>query len=510
MMFLTEQFLDNTLKLVATSSKSDSFLKLYFQLQKIFSYYDENKDFIPFSCKLKHEALKIFLHHSVISDSSVAFDKVFSNPKFEVLKDLFEESGKAIIDEHTEQYISDLIFKRYSFVESAGTISGIIEFAKKVEEGTDDTIDQIVDGVRDLVSNSFLKQVEIQTNKNDSTNSEACLTTDNAGTIVNDLSTFYKTKLVHVRSGIQELDKILSGGFEGGRLYLFAALSGAGKSLTLLNFCRMALETINQDEPTSSPDKNAVVYITLENFVHESLIRFLSCITGIESYKIKQNGDSNSIIKETIEQIKKMGNTSFFIKYFPAGSATTGDILVYLEELKLRGYKIKLVAVDYLDKLKALNTQYSDQYRLALGEITQDLKSLAVRVGCPVTTATQFNKSGYDAKEQHLGLIGESGKKIDHADVIFLLTMMQNEMQFFVGKNRDGISNVAFTLPLIKNCYKIGINAILKEDAPNPMGPSPAKSRPGTPENSKVFKVDDAIETSSSHKDSLIDVNDLF
>ena len=205
-----------------------------------------------------------------------------------------------------------------------------------------------------------------------------------------------------------------------------------------------------------------------------------------------------------------MGNTSFFIKYFPAGSATTGDILVYLEELKLRGYKIKLVAVDYLDKLKALNTQYSDQYRLALGEITQDLKSLAVRVGCPVTTATQFNKSGYDAKEQHLGLIGESGKKIDHADVIFLLTMMQNEMQFFVGKNRDGISNVAFTLPLIKNCYKIGINAILKEDAPNPMGPSPAKSRPGTPENSKVFKVDDAIETSSSHKDSLIDVNDLF
>jgi len=88
-------------------------------------------------------------------------------------------------------------------------------------------------------------------------------------------------------------------------------------------------------------------------------------------------------------------------------------------------------------------------YRIELGDITLGLKALAVEYNIPVITLTQLSRSAYrteKANELNLDQMGESIKKVEHADFVALLikdSITDTLVLMKVAKNRSGKSNVS-------------------------------------------------------------------
>lgn len=74
------------------------------------------------------------------------------------------------------------------------------------------------------------------------------------------------------------LDKILNGGFENRRVYMFGGVSGGGKSLVLVNMAYMCLRSLQAKNENKKTDKRrAVLYLSLENSIEETKMRFVCC-----------------------------------------------------------------------------------------------------------------------------------------------------------------------------------------------------------------------------------------
>ena len=89
-----------------------------------------------------------------------------------------------------------------------------------------------------------------------------------------------------LQTGMQGLNELLGGGFQGEREYMFLGLAGGGKSLTLLDLA-LQIKRYNRNYQTKDPTKiPVVVYLTMENSVKESVQRLFNMVTGdnMENY----------------------------------------------------------------------------------------------------------------------------------------------------------------------------------------------------------------------------------
>ena len=91
--------------------------------------------------------------------------------------------------------------------------------------------------------------------------------------------------------------------------------------------------------------------------------------------------------------------------------------------------------------MKANRTTNYDAYRLELGDITMDLKVMAVLTRCPVLTVTQLTRNSYNLKEQMtLANIGESMKKVDNADFVAMFQKRDQENEKTGNLSKDRIN----------------------------------------------------------------------
>ena len=242
-----------------------------------------------------------------------------------------------------------------------------------------------------------------------------------------------------VRSGFSIIDETLPfGGFEAGRIYIFGGETGVGKSIMLLNVLSNTIKiqidenefNINKPEPDPNAKQPVHLYITAENLLDESLIRYFCTSTKTPHIdvvnKIKMDPSFNPK-DEVIKDLKKSGSNVLFY-YVPARIVKLADIENIIDEV-IDKYDLKSVYIDYLDLIKSGT---DSELRHELGEVTSGFKRIAIMNNVPVITATQLNRSGYNAQKATITSMSESMNKANDTDFLAFLQRTEKEETKFV------------------------------------------------------------------------------
>jgi hypothetical protein len=245
-----------------------------------------------------------------------------------------------------------------------------------------------------------------------------------------------------LRTGVKELNRMLGpGGFQGGRSYLFLAISGGWKSGMLLNACQWSLR-YNQGLTTKDPTKRpGILLVSLENSTGETIERMYSYYVGMDSDL--KDADPNEVARAMrlgVPDDDKEGPV-LLVKYRPSKSINVADVDAMCDEAELDGIEIVAVVIDYIKRIRSNNPD--PELRIELGNAMDDMASLAKARKIPVITASQLNREAFKVIEQmadkkvdmakQLGMshIGESTLMIENADFVAVL---QRETQASTGK----------------------------------------------------------------------------
>ena len=230
-------------------------------------------------------------------------------------------------------------------------------------------------------------------------------------------------------SFLASLDQYIGGGAAAGEMAFILAPMGGGKSMFLIAGATTAYLA----------GKN-VVYYTLE--LSEEIVgqRFDSCINQI---KLKDVWDFPDIIKEKIEETKKLGG-SLIIKGFLTGQATINTLVAHLRTLEINeGFRPDIIFIDYADLLKPLDS-FSEK-RHSLDGIYIAVRGMANEFKIPIWSALQTNRGGLETEKVGLTTVGETLGAGKAADIVISVgrdpdAVEQNPNAAKVGilKNRNG------------------------------------------------------------------------
>ena len=239
---------------------------------------------------------------------------------------------------------------------------------------------------------------------------------DDIDNLVKDLNTDQPT----IPSGWKFLDDKIDGGFlENGRaLYVFAGETNVGKSIFLGN---IACNIANQGK--------TVLIISLEMPELIYAKRLSSNITRIPMRELR--GESNNLKHQIESHSKNNPDSKILIKEFPPSTVTPQNIQGYVTELKNKGIKIDVIVLDYLNLLKSAigNNSYE-----RIKHVTEDVRALSYVFECPIISATQLNRSGYDEENPGLDTISESIGMAATADCIFSIYQDDEDKELGVVK----------------------------------------------------------------------------
>ena len=252
-----------------------------------------------------------------------------------------------------------------------------------------------------------------------------------------------KNPAAKIKTGIQAFNLLLNGGFENGRCYCALGVAKGFKSGFLLNCAIWAKKynNLKAKDPTKRP---VVLYLTLENTLKETVKRL-----GI--YAVGQKKPYSEMRNEDIDQAlvaNKIRNKdddpvtapALAIRYARSRSMTAADIDVVLDDMEKEGNECVFLIVDYMKRLNAVH--HDKELRIELGNIADELTSIAKERDIPILTAMQLNRDAInflnEAPENdffkaiessgkiNTGNIGESIDIVQNVDCCFALSMLSD------------------------------------------------------------------------------------
>jgi len=245
--------------------------------------------------------------------------------------------------------------------------------------------------------------------------------------VIEDINTEQPT----ISSRWKWLDDKLSGGFllTGRALYVIAGETNVGKSIFLGN---IASNIASQNK--------TVLLITLEMSELVYAKRLSSNITKIP---IKDLRSESVTLKQQIDEIKtNTPGCRILIKEFPPSTVTPHQIQGFIKNIINKGIKIDAIVLDYLNLVKS-NVGNNSYERVK--HVTEQVRALSYFFTCPIISATQLNRTGYNTNSPGLETIGESIGLAATADVI--ISVFQDEEDKELGvvklgmmKNRFGVN----------------------------------------------------------------------
>ena len=214
-----------------------------------------------------------------------------------------------------------------------------------------------------------------------------------------------------ISSGWTWVDDKLDGGFlENGRsIYVFAGETNVGKSVFLGN---VAVNMAKQGKTV------LVVSLEMSEFMYAR--RLAGNITGIEINSLRlEIPELRSKLKD---EIVKNPKGKILIKEFPPSTITASQLGAYMKKVEQKGIKIDALVLDYVNLMHSpIGNNSYERVKYA----TEQVRALSYTHNCPIITATQLNRSGYDTQDPGLDTIGESMGLAMTADAIF--SIYQNE-----------------------------------------------------------------------------------
>lgn len=236
-------------------------------------------------------------------------------------------------------------------------------------------------------------------------------------------------------TGLQTLNMMLDGGWEGGRFYNVCAVTKGWKSGFLLDAVMWGIK-YNSEFSLKNPNKiPTIFYFTLENSVRETINRIYVYLTG-KGIKYLTNEEALQVMNK---EIREKYNVNLVIKYKPPKSVSTMDFSNMIDEIESGNNEVVFAVLDYTKRIKS--TEHSSEIRLELAQVADDLCTIAKAKNIPILSASQLNRVAYQAvenaiakgkkdiiKELNTSHIGESVGLIENPDVVFFINKEIDEI----------------------------------------------------------------------------------
>ena len=269
-------------------------------------------------------------------------------------------------------------------------------------------------------------------------------------------------------SGMQGLNEMVGGGFESGRVYMFLGITGIGKSITLLNLAYQ-LKLYNKNFRTKDPTKTpCIVILTMENTVVETITRLFDLtVEGTASM-------GSYTIDEVLYKLRNEGKLvinddspiDIVIKYKANKSVDTSYLYTLCEDLEDDGYEVVCMIQDHVKRIRSIYN--SNDIRLELGDVVNELKVFAAYKDIPVLTNCHLNRDAAKTIEDgnakstptditmKLGKsnVGESLLMMDNIDCAIIINLDFDEnnntyMVFSLIKMRDKTERTYIAQPFM-------------------------------------------------------------
>lgn len=219
-----------------------------------------------------------------------------------------------------------------------------------------------------------------------------------------------------VKTPWQTINQYTHDGLNAGQLGIVMAGSGIGKSIALINMAHHAA--------TRQEDK-FVYYFAIGDLKEPDIgLRYISRLFDMPEEIIKFNKDPGLLQRNIKKHAKEPHPLE--IAYFSPGQVTVQTIRSYITKKMVddpKRFKPGLVIIDYMDNLLPARHKGEGTY-LEMGSIAEDMISLGDDFLCPVWSATQPQRWGLTTDLLDVEKVGESWKKIAHADIV--LTVNQS------------------------------------------------------------------------------------
>lgn len=218
-----------------------------------------------------------------------------------------------------------------------------------------------------------------------------------------------------VRTGINSLDRRLPrGGLAEGGLYVLAGRTGMGKTLVGAAVSRLA-----------AIGGHGVAYFSLEETAPEISARWLAASTrNGPSYGEIVKGECQDWFDELDDAANRLRELPLIVNDRPSMSVSEIALQAerYADRMSRQGRKLKLVVIDHAQIVRATDRYKSNRVG-ELGEIANEAKKLAKRLGVCVVLGSQLNRAveGRDDKRPTMADLRASGEIEEAADCIMML-----------------------------------------------------------------------------------------
>ena len=236
-----------------------------------------------------------------------------------------------------------------------------------------------------LMQNNFRKN-SIESDDLDNT-----LDLTNTKYILQDLYRDLQRPAYRLRTGMQAFNGIISGGFEGGRVYCLFGLPAEGKTITLLNLAYQ-IKKFNRDYVCRDKTKiPCIVFLSMENTVKQILETMFNITCSIKPFTDFTQSQAESMIKEFLG-VSENDPINIVFRYKPINSVDTSYLYKLVDDLEDEGYEVICLIQDYIKRIRPVD-RVKDM-RLDLGTIINEFRNFSIYKNIPVITASQFNREG--------------------------------------------------------------------------------------------------------------------
>ena len=279
---ITESFLNSCFSLLLNqNSKLKKTKALYRDIVDILDFSEERDSYeIPVDIKNKLDCLRK-ISQMLLDDKTVNSirDSISLSEKF--------KEHMSLLDLKTTEDVSEIAFQDYiRQIRIRKKICGLFKnydelnhVLETIKDGTFDSIDDLVEDYEITIKHLYSNMMEAQRSVTIEAAASLDLTADSYEHVISMIKKKYE-RTSKTPTGFKLFDdKLMVGGYEPSRLYIWGGGSGAGKS-TMLNNTIIRSATINPVQDTTIASKfvpgkvtRAYIYVTMENTIEESLMR---------------------------------------------------------------------------------------------------------------------------------------------------------------------------------------------------------------------------------------------
>jgi replicative DNA helicase len=391
----------------------------------------DSKPSVPMNATAEKAAISIILQNHSALDMAKWDSDLFVNPTFKELLSVAKEN-------HHIGNPADM-FKIQSLLEEKGTlesIGGAFGFTEMFTAYPTGDVVMALEFRKDLLKARKYRKalMKLSESKEDIQGMRADLVGIGQSLVSEDEEPESKTSLVQqctalvvelekttppdrLKTGIENLDNLLNGGFERGTVVVFASETSGGKSILLL-------QTAVQG---ALNEKKGIIF-SLEMSVTQVLSRLVANLSGFKCVSAYEN--PNKAQMQAISYgITKLSKLPIIVEDSISG-------IDEIEALCRREAKNGLdwVVVDYIQLCSPSSDTQSETREQQVSEVVRRLKLLALKYNIWILTASQVNDRGELRESRAIGHHPDYVLAIDHSD--------HPDSLIRVMKNRNGVRYV--------------------------------------------------------------------